>query len=177
MGLIYMNLLNKKNPDFILKLKNSWDIELLTTDYANEIDSFVKLFNDFFQLCEGKYGSSALILNDCPPSKVNHKDKFVLGLYDADTMIGLVDLIRDYPEKGCWTIGYLLIHPMYRNQGLGSKLVKDLEMSLSTSRLRCVVQKQNVLGLAFWKSNGFLITSQKKEALGELMNITYVLEK
>lgn len=101
-----MNLLNKKNPDFILKLKNSLDIELLTTDYANEIDSFVKLFNDFFQLFEGKYGSSALILNDCPPSKVNHKDKFVLGLYDADTMIGLVDLIRDYPEKGCWTIGY-----------------------------------------------------------------------
>lgn len=163
--------------DLILKLENTWNLRSLTFDYVNEIESFIELFNDFFQLCEGQNGSGSEILNACPPSKDIHKDKFVLGLYNNLTLIGLLDIIRDYPEKGIWTIGYFLIHPKYRGQGLGSKFIKVLEKTLITSKLRCVVQKQNVSALAFWKSNGFLITDQKKDVLGKLLNVTYVLEK
>lgn len=163
--------------DFILRLKKEWNIRLLTSDYSNEIESFIGLFNDFFQLCEGGNGSGSAILNACPPSKNIHKDKFVLGLYDESALIGLVDILRDYPEKEIWTIGYLLIHPKYRSHGLGSKFIKDLERALSPSKLRCVVQQQNVRAFDFWKSNGFLITSQKKDTLGKRVNVTYVLEK
>ncbi len=166
-----------KASDFMVKLKNTWNLRLLTSDDANETRSFIELFNDFFQLCEGENGSGAEILNACPPSKDRNKDKFVLGLYDNLTLIGLLDIIRDYPEKGIWTIGYFLIHPERRSQGLGSKFIKDLEKALTPTKLRCIVQKQNVRALAFWKSNGFLITDQKKDILGKLATITYVLEK
>ena len=98
-------------------------------------------------------------------------------MYDGRTLIGLVDILRDYPEKEIWTIGYLLIHPKYRSHGLGSKFIKNLEKTISPCKLRCVVQKQNVRALDFWKSSGFLITSQKKDTLGKLVNVTYVLEK
>jgi ribosomal protein S18 acetylase RimI-like enzyme len=171
------NVLNIKQPDFILKLEKTWNLRLLTTDCANEIESFIALFNDFFQLCEGENGSGSGILSACPPSKDIHRDKFVFGLYDEHILIGLLDIIRDYPEAGVWTIGYLLIHPKYRSQGLGSKFIKDLEISLKPSKLRCIVQEQNVRALGFWKSNGFLITSQIKDTLGKLENVTYVLEK
>jgi|GEM_PF-3309166 len=171
------NLHNVKQPDFILKLEKTWRLRLLTTDYTNEIESFIELFNDFFQLCEGVNGTGTGILSACPPSKDIHRDKFILGLYDEHMLIGLLDIIRDYPEAGIWTIGYLLIHPAYRSQGLGSKLIKDLETSLYPSKLRCIVQEQNVRALKFWKSNGFLITSQIKDTLGKLENVTYVLEK
>ena len=114
-----------KKPDFLLQLKKVWNTHLLTSDNANEIESFIELFNDFFQLCEAENGSVSGILNACPPSKDIHKDKFVLGLYDGHTLIGLVDILRDYPQNGVWTIGYLLIHPKYRCQGLGSKFIKD----------------------------------------------------
>lgn len=165
-----------KIPDFILKLEKAWDLKLLNSDHANEIESFLGLFNDFFQLCEGKNGSGSEILNACPPSKDVHKDKFVVGLYDGHSLIGLIDIIGDYPEKGIWTIGYLLIHPKYRNKGLGSKFIKDLYKTLTPSKLRCIVQKQNVRALAFWKSNGFIVTAQKEEKLGRLVNVTYILE-
>lgn len=171
------NSQNIQLPDFILKLKKAWDIRLLTSDHVNEIESFIALFNDFFQLCEGENGTGLKILTACPPSKVIHTDKFVLGLYDGPTLIGLIDIIRDYPKKGIWTIGYLLIHPKYRSQGLGSRFIKALEKTLRPSKLRCVVQEQNIRALVFWKSNGFLITSQKKDTLGKLVNVTYILEK
>ena len=60
------NVLNIKQPDFILKLEKTWNLRLLTTDYANEIESFIALFNDFFQLCEGENGSGSGILSACP---------------------------------------------------------------------------------------------------------------
>lgn len=171
------NLNRQEKPDFILKLERAWNLRLLTTDYANEIEPFIELFNDFFQLCGVENGSWTEILNDCPPSKDIHRDKFVLGLYAECTLIGVLDIIRDYPRTGIWTIGYLLIHPTYRSQGLGSKFIKDLEASLNDVKLRCVVQEQNVRALDFWKSNGFLITSQIKDTLGKLESVTYILEK
>lgn len=164
-------------PDFILKLKKIWNLRLLTPDNADEIEPFVTLFNDFFQLCEGENGSWRGILNACPPSKDINKDKFVLGLYDGHTLIGLLDIIRDYPQTAVWTIGYLLIHPKYRSQGIGSKFIKDLETSLDCVKLRCIVQKQNTKALDFWKSNGFVVTAHIKDIRGKQEVTTYVLEK
>ncbi len=101
----------------------------------------------------------------------------MFGLYDDSLLIGLSDIVRDYPKKGTWTIGYLLIHPKYRGQGLGSQLIGNLEQTFKPSKLRCVVQKQNTRALAFWESNQFLIVTQKKDKIEGVMNITYVLEK
>ncbi|MFT4060593.1 MAG: GNAT family N-acetyltransferase [Legionella sp.] len=94
------------------------------------------------------------------------EDKFVLGIYDHNILIGILDIIRDYPKKDIWTIGYLLIHPNYRNQSIGSRLIKDLQHSLQKTTLRCIVQEQNVKALNFWKENEFTIVNQIEEKLG-----------
>lgn len=165
-----------KLPEFILKLEQTWDLRLLTSKHCDEIESFIELFDDFFQLCEGEKGSATEILTACPASKNAHKDKFVLGIYHNLRLIGLLDIIQDYPSKNTWTIGYFLIHPKYQCQGIGSKLIKDLEKALSPVKLRCIVQKQNIRGLDFWKSNGFVITAQSKDKFGKLDSLAYVLE-
>lgn len=152
-----------------------WNIQVLTNDHIVEIQPFIKLFDDFFELCEGEKGSAAGILSACPPSKNISEDKLVLGIYDP-SLIGIVDIICDYPEKDIWTIGYFLIHPNYRNQGLGSTFIRDMRYSLPNVRLRCIVQEQNEKALNFWKSNGFNIINQREEKLGQLINITYILE-
>lgn len=164
-----------KNPPFLSKLKK-WDIRLLSADNLHEIQNFIQLFDDFFELCEGEKGSAAGILSACPPSKNISEDKFVLGIYDHNILIGILDIIRDYPEKNIWTIGYLLIHPNYRNQSIGSRLIKDLRHSLQKTRLRCIVQEQNVKALNFWKENEFTIVKQTEEKLGQIINTTYILE-
>ncbi|WP_165475018.1 GNAT family N-acetyltransferase [Legionella yabuuchiae] len=164
----------KKLP-FLLKLKK-WDIRLLSADNQDEIQKFIRLFDDFFELCEGEKGSAEVIFSACPPSKNIREDKFVLGVYDQNILIGILDIIRDYPEKEIWTIGYLLIHPNYRNQRIGSCLIRDLRHSLQKITLRCIVQEQNMKALNFWKSNGFTIVNQRKEKLGQITNTINILE-
>ena len=164
-------------PDFIVQLQKTWSIALLTVDDTDAMTSFIKLFNDFFQLCEGEDGSAITILHACPSLKDIYKDKFVLGLYNNTLLIGVIDILCDYPENGILTIGYLLIHPDYRNRGIGSKFITDLKKIISPDKLRCIVQKQNKRALEFWKSNGFSITGQKEDQLGNLVNINLILEK
>lgn len=92
-------------------------------------------------------------------------------------LIGLLDIIRDYPQTGIWTIGYVLIHPKHQGKKLGSTFIHDLGIILKPFKMRCVVQKQNVRALRFWLENGFLMTSETLEKLGKLESMTYVLEK
>ena len=92
-------------------------------------------------------------------------------------LIGLLDIIRDYPQTGIWTIGYILIHPKHQGKKLGSTLIHDLGKNLKPSKMRCVVQKQNVRVLRFWLESGFLITSETRKKLGKLESLTYDLEK
>lgn len=164
------------NRSLLLSKLKQWPICLLSWDSLNEIQKFIELFDDFFKLCEGEKGSAEGILSACPSSKDRNKDKFVLGIYNRDTLIGILDIIRDYPKKAIWTIGYFLIHPNYRNQGIGSHFIKDLRYVLKENKLRCIVQKQNSRALNFWKSNEFTIINPIEERLGELININYILE-
>lgn len=164
-----------KELPFFSKLKK-WDIRLLSADSLDDIQQFIQLFDDFFELCEGEKGSAVGILSACPPSKNIDKDKFVLGIYKHNNLIGMLDIIRDYPKKKIWTIGYFLIHPNYRNLGIGGNLIRDLRDSLQKITLRCIVQKQNERALKFWRANGFIIVNQIEEKLGPLINTTYILE-
>lgn len=170
-------LQSTKTPDFVLEIGKRWNSRQLSSDDADEIQSFIRLFDDFFLLCEGEKGSVAGILNACPHSKNIDSDKFVSGLYEGPALIGLVDIIRDYPNNGVWTIGHFLIHPEHQSHGLGRKFISNLAKALSPCKLRCIVQKQNIRALNFWKSSGFEISSITTHSSGKLENVIYVLEK
>jgi ribosomal protein S18 acetylase RimI-like enzyme len=161
-------------------LKKNWDTRILTLDNKEEAQKFIGLFEDFFQLCEGESGSAQGLLQACPSSKNPEKDKVVLGIYKQDQIIGLIDLIQDYPIINTWTIGYFLIHPDFRSQNIGTKFMEDLEKCLQKDKihkLRCVVQNQNPRALSFWLNKGFKCVKEIQETLGALYNATYILEK
>lgn len=149
----------------------------LGEDDINQIQDFLNLFDDFFLLCEGEKGSAKSLLAVCPPDKDLLTDKIVIGFYAEDVLIGIVDLIKNYPEEGIWTIGYLLIHPAYRNQKIGSYILNMISNTKDIKRLRCVVQAQNPRALSFWENNEFLITSKAKQHLGTLESDIFILEK
>lgn len=161
-------------------VKNGLSIRFLSDSDLIVLQAFIDLFDDFFVLCEGVKGSAEEILKVCPPSKDLLQDKLVLGIYDNKYLIGLIDLIQNYPDEGTWTIGYLLIHPNYRSQRKGSSIVEDLASALHQvqgKKMRCGVQEQNPRALNFWKKNGFNVLKSIQENLGSLKNNTYVLER
>lgn len=167
------------NPIHELKIKGL-KVKTLKDSDLEELQTFLSLFQDFFLLCEGEVGSAEGILKSCPPSKDPLKDKFVLGFYENDQLMGLLDLIQNYPENAVLSIGYLLVHPACRSQKKGQTIIENLVISTrkqGVRKLRCVVQKQNPRALKFWKSCGFDIVETKKQSLGFNDNDVDILEK
>lgn len=166
--------------EIINHLNQHWQIQLLSKANTNQLQEFLNAFDDFFLSCEGKKGTAASILNACPTNKDIKKDKHILGIYEQETLIGMIDLLQNYPTDSTWTIGYLLIHPDYRGKHIGSTLMRDLCKILKEKgilRLRCIVQDQNSKALTFWLNNGFIITNSIKQSLGAKINSNKVLEK
>lgn len=173
--------MNEKNKKLMQELAtNGLNVRLLTKSDVLELQAFLDLFDGFFMLCEGEKGSAEGILKSCPPSKDPLQDKFVLGIYENEQLIGLIDLIQNYPAAGTWTIGYLLIHPDYRSQGKGSSVVESVASALRQvqgKKMRCGVQEQNLQALNFWIKCGFKVVKTIREDLGSLKNNTYVLKR
>ena len=156
----------------LLRLLNSkWSLKILTTFDNLALQTFLNLFEDFFLLCEGKAGTAEELLGALPPTK-GLEDKTVLGIYEGPLLMGLLDLVQDYPERGTWTIGYFIMHPAFRGQGIGDRFLQDLSdalQSLGALKLRCIVQHQNPRARLFWTNHGFVVKGQVDE--------NFILEK
>ena len=173
--------MSEKNKKFMQELTtNCLNVRLLSESDVLELQAFLDLFDGFFMLCEGEKGSAEGILKSCPPSKDPLQDKFVLGIYENEQLMGLIDLIQNYPAENTWTIGYLLIHPKYRSQGKGRSVVENVASALRQvqgTKMRCGVQEQNPQALNFWTKCGFKVVKTIQENLGSLKNNTDVLER
>lgn len=48
--------------------------------------------------------------------------KLTLGVYETD-LVGIVDVVRDWPRTGTWLIGLLLLAPDARRSSIGADVV------------------------------------------------------
>lgn len=152
----------------------------LNVSHLSELQEFISLFEDFFLLCEGEKGSAKGILKASPPSKDPLQDKFILGIYKTEKLIGVIDLIQNYPHENVWAIGYLLIHPTCRSQGKGQSIIKTLTAIIDAQhgeKLGYIVQSQNPRALNLWKKCEFYHIDTIQETLGSFQNTTFILEK
>lgn len=115
---------------------------------------------DYFYLVEGRKTNKESIkelLEDLPPDK-NSKDKHVLGIFDNVNLIGVIDLVENYPSKHEWIIGLMLIDPNVRGEGLGQKVhevLEEISKKGQANKLRIGVVEQNKAALKFWKNVGY----------------------
>ncbi len=98
------------------------------------------------------------ILHELPPGK-HLCDKYVIGMFDAENvLIGLMDIVRGYPEEETWMLGLLLIHSQERGKGLGKAFYQEVASWVKSEKgkkIRIGVYEDNDTGLEFWKSMGF----------------------
>ncbi|HVN54510.1 MAG TPA: GNAT family N-acetyltransferase [Anaerolineaceae bacterium] len=107
---------------------------------------------------------AAAVLVDLPPGK-SPADKFVIGAFAGpEKMIGLVDMIRGYPEAEDWFIGLMQLDPAYRGQGTGGQLYRAVAGWCRQRGARAIllgVVEQNTRGLAFWEKMGFHVIEKR----------------
>lgn len=99
------------------------------------------------------------------PESVEPTSKVVLGVFRQERLIGVIDLIKGYPQTEVLTLGLMLLVPSARKQGIGREayqLLEEWAVSQGYRRIRLGVLNDNCGGLKFWPKNGFIETGDIK---------------
>ncbi|WP_202708876.1 GNAT family N-acetyltransferase [Sporosalibacterium faouarense] len=147
------------NDQEVIKINN---MELffrrITIEDKDKVMNLFRECKDFFVLTEGviPYDSDSFFY-DLPPGK-NLEEKYLYGVFDKNSLVAVIDMVSNYPEKGEWIIGLFLIHTKIRGIGLGREihnLIKNFIISKGAEKLRIGVLEQNTNALKFWNKIGY----------------------
>jgi RimJ/RimL family protein N-acetyltransferase len=88
-------------------------------------------------------------------------DMLKLGVRDrTGTLVGLIDVARDYPQPGTWYVGLLLMDPTIRTKGIGGAVVQALKQEAGRNgaiNIKLAVVQENTRALKFWRAQGFAV--------------------
>ncbi len=142
-----------------------------------ELQAFYEGCADYFELITGAPpgpNEAEDLLTSLPRGK-SFDDKFVIGLFDAPGhLIGVLDVIRDYPKPGEWYLGLLMFGPIWRGRRLGERVYRRLEdwvRALGGAAIHLIVQEQNPGALRFWQRMGFEVRGMGKQLLKNRENV------
>ncbi len=145
----------------------------ITIEDKDKVMDLFRECEDYFVLTEGtKPDECDSFFNDLPPKKTI-EEKYLYGVFDNNSLIAAIDIVLNYPEKGEWIIGLLLIHPKTRGIGLGKELhnlIEKLAINEGAEKLTIGVMEQNTNALIFWNKIGYKqtkITEPRKFGIKE----------
>ncbi len=98
-----------------------------------------------------------------PPNK-EYKDKYYVGYFSNDKLVGVLDLILKYPNEETAYIGLFITNQLFQGQGMGSEIMKELSVYLKNLRFKKIslaYAKGNPQAEKFWLKNGFIKTGKE----------------
>jgi GNAT superfamily N-acetyltransferase len=138
---------------------------------------------DFSLLVEGEPPTAHAaqdMLADLPPGK-SLEDKFLLGIFRENILLGVLDAVRGYPQEGVWWISLLLLDPAQRGRGAGEKALNTVAALAGEQGARALmlgVVEENVRGLQFWQRMGFKLVEIRPPSLfGRKQQVVRVMSK
>ncbi len=138
---------------------------------TEELQAFYEGCRDYFELVTGQPPSrtEAADLVAALPGGKSRDDKFVIGLFDAPGhLVGVLDVIRDFPKEREWYLGLLLFEPTLRGKKLGDRVYHRLEdwvRAQGGSAVHLIVEEVNPGALRFWQRMGFEVRGMGKRTL------------
>ena len=138
-----------------------FSVHQLTPEDSGSIQTLFENCLDFMLLVDGRpAGNDAAeeTFQDLPPGK-SLQDKFVFGIFDRQhKLVGLLEVVRGYPDNITWWIGLLLLSPESRSQGLGKQVLEGFVKYVSSNGGQVImlgVVEENQRAYSFWESTGF----------------------
>lgn len=147
------------STQFVETTLGSERLRELTPSDLDALQSLLERGSDYFLLHEDRPPTATEARDDwdAVPSGTPRNHKHVIGLFGPE-LVGVVDVVRDWPRAGTWIIGLLLLDPAARRRGLGARTVSAIDAWAARSgadRLRIAVVLANAGGLKFWQALGF----------------------
>jgi ribosomal protein S18 acetylase RimI-like enzyme len=105
-------------------------------------------------------------------------DKLLFRAYQETTLVGYALVVIGWPDKGAWVIQHLVIDPNFRQQGVGSTIVRKVEKFAlesevtATSVFAIPLEKRGVL---FWQDLGYAEESEHPSVKTDDFNHNLVL--
>lgn len=144
-----------------INLVNGYNISSLCVDNHKIVEKLCEKCSDYYILHNGTLPSQEDIYDifTALPENKRYKDKFVLGIYKPDNeLVGIVDIVKNFPNVGEWMLGLMLIDPKERGNGLGKVVHEALvewSINLGGKSFRIGVIEDNHTGINFWSSLGY----------------------
>lgn len=158
------------------------DVRGLGEEDGPEIDALLVRCAEFMRMSEGQdpiRGDGLLLLEE-RPEEAPEVEKQVLGLFDGPCLVGVLDLLKDYPAEETWYLGLMLIEPARRREGLGTAVFAALREWLTAQgalRLRLAVVDENAAGHRFWIRQGFRELGTVEQDLGHFRRTLHRMER
>lgn len=158
---------------YIVKVLHEEDVEEINSLFVKSTDYFQKVFDRNPDIHD-----ASTLFTTVPEGKLP-EDKLVLGIYTKNNnLIGLLDLVQNYPEQNTWFLGLLLVDPKERNQKIGTEVILALikkATEISISKINISVEEHNKEAIRFWKNIGFTEYNRVKKGLKNFIYYTYIL--
>ena len=160
-----------------IDLINGYEITQLSKQDNDIVEGLCNKCSDYYILSGGALPSKddvSALFTDLPPNK-NLEDKFLFGVFKSNKLIGIIDIIRDFPTISEWTIGLLLLEPEERGKGLGIIIHEALvkwTRHLGAKRFSIGVIEDNNRAFKFWSNLGY---SKIKEINMDIASKTQVV--
>ncbi len=159
-----------------------YSLRVLSQEDIPQLQAFYERCADYSLLVDGylpRPDAAVSLLMDHPPDRTV-EDKLLIGIYlPPQTLVGILDAVKDYPEQGAWWIGLFLIDPAYRNQGLGRKVVSAFKVWLVTQNAEGIllgVVEVNEKAFKFWQSLGFEVIERRPPVrIGDLTHVVITM--
>ncbi len=136
-------------------------VTLLQAENCADLQALLERNPDYFQLVSGlpPNPSAAYSLLTSLPEGKTLDEKLVIGISTGNqTLIGVLDIVCNYPAQNEWWIGLLLLDPAYRRKGLGGQIHRAFEkwaIQYGVKRIWLGVIDQNQDAYRFWQKAGF----------------------
>jgi GNAT superfamily N-acetyltransferase len=149
--------------------RSSLSLRPLTEQDAADVQSVIESDSGYVRRVTGigPRPEDALELLTAGPPGLQPGQKVVLGAFEGDSLVAVVDLLRDWPERGTSHIGLLQVHADHQGRGLGRR-VHDALLSWaaadhSTTTLRAAIVETNAKHAApYWAAMGYTPRGQSR---------------
>lgn len=103
------------------------------------------------------------------PDGKSMQDKYYVGFWKNDSLLAVMDLIDQFPNKTTAFIGFFMVDAGWQNRGIGSEIVEELCRYLKGQgygHIRLGWVKGNNQSESFWHKNRFMETGVSYETVG-----------
>ncbi len=173
----------KTEPAFDIGLQDYSVHRLSQEDLAAMQDVYARCL-DYMLLVDGHPADPHAVeeeFQSVPPGK-SIEDKFVFGIADSRKgIVGLLDILRWYPDKSTWWIDTLLLIPESRCRSLGEKVIQgfvDYVRASGARRIMLGVVEENIRASKFWTRMGFeLVRETEPRQFGNKMQRLKIMRR